>query len=779
MDASSDDAIGSTLAALGSALDGLLLSSRAAAGGGGPPPSPAALSAALSGAPPAESASLLEVALRAHALRHLSSRPRPPLHPFLSNVLDLCVACAAASPRLLEPAAVFAVLEDAFEACSVGDAESVWRLVEARRDALFPLVQGAAQQRARLALLRVCSGLLRRLSRSADTVMCGKILLFLAFTLPLSERSGVNVTGSFNTENAARFEGEAEDGEGVLGAAQAWRAPGGAAPAGGAPRAPAAAAAAAASAAAQKAAAAAPPLPAPPEREEPFSLGGRFHVPAVAESVGGAWAAAEAGGAAASPAFYRTFWRLQRFLYNPALATSSAEVWALAAGGLRAVLRAFEREDEDSGVAAAKRRAGGGGGGVEDGEAEGAARRAALASAAAGRQAPGAAAAAARAPPILIPSLSAVTVSKFDFAARAGGGGGGPAVGAGAGGEGAAAAGDALFGGKYLTAPALLALELSDPALRRHILLQALIFLQHVSQPPRRGGGGGGSGAELPRPLAAALARDCAALRELCLILLRRSPPDGPHFAAVVAALLVHEAHLIAWKQGGAQPFERPLPPPPAAAAEGEEGAAAAAAAAAPAAKRPRGGGGGGGGGPTGAPAKRPYSWASEGLEQSPMAVSADPARGVKPTLAAYIVPLRLALDPTMGIEAEDNPARKPLYVWRGLRLLAEEKLEAFFKVAAGGKTFEDAVVGAFGLRIPKKEEEEAAAAEAAPAAAAAAVAAGEGAGGEGAAAAAAGGDAPPPPPPPPSDKAAAESAAAEEAAPAPSEGGDGGGGGE
>jgi uncharacterized membrane protein YphA (DoxX/SURF4 family) len=79
----------------------------------------------------------------------------------------------------------------------------VWRLVEARREALFPLVQGAAQQRARLALLRVCYGLLRRLSRSADTVMCGRILLFLAF-VPAGWHHAMNWT-QFEGADAERL----------------------------------------------------------------------------------------------------------------------------------------------------------------------------------------------------------------------------------------------------------------------------------------------------------------------------------------------------------------------------------------------------------------------------------------------------------------------------------------------------------------------------------------------------------------------------------------------
>lgn len=50
-------------------------------------------------------------------------------------------------------------------------------------------------------LLRVCNDLLRRLSRSQNTVFCGRILVFLARFFPLFERSGLNLVGEFNKDN--------------------------------------------------------------------------------------------------------------------------------------------------------------------------------------------------------------------------------------------------------------------------------------------------------------------------------------------------------------------------------------------------------------------------------------------------------------------------------------------------------------------------------------------------------------------------------------------------
>uniref|UniRef100_A0A1B6EI84 Death domain-containing protein n=1 Tax=Cuerna arida TaxID=1464854 RepID=A0A1B6EI84_9HEMI len=54
-------------------------------------------------------------------------------------------------------------------------------------------------------LLRMCNDLLRRLSRSQNTVFCGRILLFLAKFFPFSERSGLNIVSEFNIDNITEF----------------------------------------------------------------------------------------------------------------------------------------------------------------------------------------------------------------------------------------------------------------------------------------------------------------------------------------------------------------------------------------------------------------------------------------------------------------------------------------------------------------------------------------------------------------------------------------------
>ena len=47
--------------------------------------------------------------------------------------------------------------------------------------------------------------MLRRLSRTQNTVFCGRILLFLAKFFPFSERSGLNIISEFNLDNTTVF----------------------------------------------------------------------------------------------------------------------------------------------------------------------------------------------------------------------------------------------------------------------------------------------------------------------------------------------------------------------------------------------------------------------------------------------------------------------------------------------------------------------------------------------------------------------------------------------
>ena len=53
----------------------------------------------------------------------------------------------------------------------------------------------SSSQRAKLTFIRTCNELLRRLSKSMNTNFYGRVLMLMAYMLPLSERSGVNLKG--------------------------------------------------------------------------------------------------------------------------------------------------------------------------------------------------------------------------------------------------------------------------------------------------------------------------------------------------------------------------------------------------------------------------------------------------------------------------------------------------------------------------------------------------------------------------------------------------------
>jgi hypothetical protein len=629
--------------------------------------------------------SSLEVGLRNAVTRYflLPATARPlPLHPFLQILLSLLLSVTAPGAggegALADPAIAFSLLEDVFEAIPIPHIEGAWGVVEAHRQALHPFVQagrGGSTPRARTALLRLTSGLLRRLSRTQDTVMCGKVLLFLANILPLSERSGVNVPGFINVDNSTAYEGEAED-VALTAVAAAHKPPvaataaavaaGRAAPLRGAPAPPAAAKGTSAppqpipsptaagkgevvsngaAAKSDSLVAALPPAPA-------VTLDGRYALQACYDAVKGAYEAADKGVASSSPAFYRAFWRLQYLCYRPSLMCASAESWALMTGTLRSVLRGFEKEDEEAGLAKA----------VQEGKG------------------PAVGAGKVSLPPA-VPTLALVTISSVDAGAAsvessvtaaalvlA------PPTAAGSPGTGAPSSTEGGAGDKYLTAPSLLALELRDGGLRRHVLMQALAALQHFTL-PRKG--------DKDKPPHSGCAGEIATLRAACLSLLRRTSPGGIAFASAVSLLIGREVHWASWKAAGAAAIERPLgKAPPAATDEGIGGAKRRPQTAQPAARK-----------------LRALDWASVGADVDLLAVVKDPSRAVRPTLRAFVIPLKAASEPDSGIEAEFAPQGDETYVWRGMRLLARENLPALAG-ASGEAPFVAAVCAATGMRI-------------------------------------------------------------------------------
>jgi len=117
-------------------------------------------------------------------------------------------AIKAARKGYCNPGTAIQVLTDLFDVLTLANCEILFKTVEKEvatwREPLF-FTSGKNN------LLRICNDLLRRLSRTQNTVFCGRILLFLAKFFPFSERSGLNVISEFNLDNVTNYSKEDQE----------------------------------------------------------------------------------------------------------------------------------------------------------------------------------------------------------------------------------------------------------------------------------------------------------------------------------------------------------------------------------------------------------------------------------------------------------------------------------------------------------------------------------------------------------------------------------------
>jgi len=114
----------------------------------------------------------------------------------------------AAQAELCNVVTPIQVLGDVFEILPIAKCEIFFKIVEKevatwRSSTFYTSIKNQ--------LLRICNDLLRRLSRTQNTVFCGRILRFLASFFPFSERSGLNVISEFNLDNTTVFTKEKEN----------------------------------------------------------------------------------------------------------------------------------------------------------------------------------------------------------------------------------------------------------------------------------------------------------------------------------------------------------------------------------------------------------------------------------------------------------------------------------------------------------------------------------------------------------------------------------------
>ncbi|CRK91806.1 CLUMA_CG005431, isoform A [Clunio marinus] len=135
-----------------------------------------------------------------HALRELIMKTHINDMQAIEKLIEISIAIAKI--ELISPYSPVVLLVDVFDVKTLDHCENLFMFVEKnvhvfKGEHFFTPCKNH--------LLRMCNDLLRRLSRSQNTVFCGRILLFLAKFFPFSERSGLNIISEFNVENITEF----------------------------------------------------------------------------------------------------------------------------------------------------------------------------------------------------------------------------------------------------------------------------------------------------------------------------------------------------------------------------------------------------------------------------------------------------------------------------------------------------------------------------------------------------------------------------------------------
>ncbi|XP_063215870.1 THO complex subunit 1 isoform X2 [Bacillus rossius redtenbacheri] len=141
----------------------------------------------------------------------LLSSPQAEVSTWQQFVTYCILACRH---DLCTPTMPVVLLGDIFDALTLDKCEQLFRFVE---DNVAVWKEELFFSACKNNLLRMCNDLLRRLSRSQNTVFCGRILLFLAKFFPFSERSGLNIVSEFNLDNVTEYGGEGGRDVDVLG----------------------------------------------------------------------------------------------------------------------------------------------------------------------------------------------------------------------------------------------------------------------------------------------------------------------------------------------------------------------------------------------------------------------------------------------------------------------------------------------------------------------------------------------------------------------------------
>lgn len=106
--------------------------------------------------------------------------------------------------EICETGLPLALIEELFDSQTIPSCERLFQYLESRIERITAGIEGGRGKG--LILLRLCNELLRRLSKTEDTIFCGRILIFLSKSFPIGEKSGVNLRGDFNVQNVTVYD---------------------------------------------------------------------------------------------------------------------------------------------------------------------------------------------------------------------------------------------------------------------------------------------------------------------------------------------------------------------------------------------------------------------------------------------------------------------------------------------------------------------------------------------------------------------------------------------
>ncbi|EMR11306.1 hypothetical protein PNEG_00335 [Pneumocystis murina B123] len=114
------------------------------------------------------------------------------------SILDISII--GQQNDILDDMLPFVLIEDLMDMQTVAECNKLFDFLNSRISSLIENGINGTKGKG-LVLLRLCNELLRRLSKTKNSLFSGNISMFLSYIFPLRERSGLNLRGDFHVEN--------------------------------------------------------------------------------------------------------------------------------------------------------------------------------------------------------------------------------------------------------------------------------------------------------------------------------------------------------------------------------------------------------------------------------------------------------------------------------------------------------------------------------------------------------------------------------------------------